>query len=173
MSSGTRSRDVPGRARLGASGPCSILLVENSRDDVTLVLHALSQQELGEGVVVVADGEAAVDFLFGEDGASNRGALRLVLLDLKLPKLNGLEVLRRIKADPETSMIPVVMLTSSGEAVDRAACYSLGANSYLVKPIGFEDFTGMLGQAVRYWLHLNAVPPRPGERRPGAVPPLA
>ena len=142
-----------------SAGRCPILLVEDRREDAALALHALAQGGYQGGAHVATDGDAALTYLFGPDGPANRNALRLILLDLKLPRVSGIEVLRRLKGDPEVAAIPVVILTSSGEPRDRDACYALGANSYLVKPVDFEAFSRLLEQAVRYWLALNAPPP--------------
>ena len=127
-----------------------ILLVEDSSADVELTLRALSQHNLANRVQVARDGAEALEFLHG----SNRSP-KVVLLDLKLPKVSGLDVLRRIKDDERTKRIPVVVLTSSREEPDIAEAYRLGANSYIVKPVDFEDFVRAVSDAGLYWLLLN------------------
>ena len=127
-----------------------ILLVEDSSADVELTLRALSQHNLANHVQVARDGAEAIEFLQG----SNRSP-KVVLLDLKLPKVSGLDVLRRIKDDERTKRIPVVVLTSSREEPDIAEAYRLGANSYIVKPVDFEDFVRAVSDAGLYWLLLN------------------
>ena len=130
-----------------------ILLVEDSSADVELTLRALSQHNLANHVQVARDGAEAIEFLQG----SNRSP-KVVLLDLKLPKVSGLDVLRRIKDDERTKRIPVVVLTSSREEPDIAEAYRLGANSYIVKPVDFEDFVRAVSDAGLYWLLLNEPP---------------
>ena len=139
--------------------PVEILLVEDNPDDVTLTLHALRAHHLSNQVHVARDGEEALAFLFGpENDPCAPSGPRLILLDLKLPKLNGLEVLRQIKADPRTRSIPVVVLTASREDRDIEVCYALGANSYIVKPVDFEKFTRTVHTLGLYWLLLNQGP---------------
>ena len=135
-----------------------ILLVEDNPNDVTLTLRALGKQRLTNHVVVVRDGQAALDFLFGEGEYAERRTAnkpKLILLDLKLPKVSGLEVLERIKSDPSTKRIPVTVLTSSREDVDIEAAFSLGVNSYIVKPVDFQQFTEAVHELGFYWLLLN------------------
>src|SRR5258707_1869668 len=138
-----------------------ILLVEDNPNDVKLALHALKKQNITNHVEVVRDGAAALDYLFrtGEyvDLPTGQNP-RLILLDLKLPKVDGLEVLKRIKADPDTRKIPVVVLTSSREERDIVESYSLGVNSYIVKPVDFEQFTEAVQKLGFYWLLLNQSP---------------
>jgi two-component system response regulator len=129
-----------------------LLLVEDNASDEELTLHVLKKYNLANRILVVRDGAEALEFLF-ENGAEN--VPKLILLDLKLPKLNGLEVLRQIKAEAHTRMIPVVVLTSSREDTDLVACYQLGVNSYIVKPVDFTQFTECIRQLGLYWLLVN------------------
>src|SRR5579864_5069723 len=138
-----------------------ILLVEDNADDELLTLRALKKNNIKNEVVVARDGKQALDYLLGDGDASPaRGALpQVALLDLKLPKVDGLEVLRRLRADPRTKLLPVVILTSSNEERDRAKGYDLGANSYVRKPVDFGQFTEAVRQLGLYWLLLNESPP--------------
>jgi two-component system response regulator len=129
-----------------------LLLVEDNASDEELTLHVLKKYNLANRILVVRDGAEALEFLF-ENGTEN--VPKLILLDLKLPKLNGLEVLRQIKAEAHTRMIPVVVLTSSREDTDLVACYQLGVNSYIVKPVDFTQFTECIRQLGLYWLLVN------------------
>jgi two-component system response regulator len=131
-----------------------ILLVEDNANDAELTLRALKQRNLANQVHVCRDGAEAVDFFF--DGATP--APKVVLLDLKLPKVDGLEVLQRLKADARTRTIPVVVLTSSREEPDIERAYALGANSYIVKPVDFEAFARAVADVGLYWLLLNHPP---------------
>lgn len=137
-----------------------ILLVEDHASGVELTLHALAEQHLANRVQVVRDGAEALDFLFGSGESADRhaGAPKVVLLDLHLPKVDGLEVLRRLKSDPRTRTIPVVVLTSSREERDIIESYRLGVNSYIVKPVDFDQFTKAMQQVGFYWLLLNEPP---------------
>lgn len=138
-----------------------ILLVEDNPNDVALALHALHRVDLGRYVHVVRDGAEALDFLFCSGDYSQRDAdsgPKIVLLDLKLPKVDGIEVLERVKTDPRTKLIPVIVLTSSREARDIDESYDHGVNSYIVKPVDFEQFTDAMRQLGQYWLLLNQVP---------------
>lgn len=146
--------------------PCSHLLVDDSRYDATLVRYALAGTGLDAGLVILGDGESALDFLFGERGAQNRAHLRVVFLDLKLPRMGGAEILARIRSAPETRGVPVVILTSSDESGDRARCYALGANSYLVKPTTFEAYADLVRGALGYWVLNNVTPWTLGEHGP-------
>lgn len=136
--------------------PVDILLVEDNPNDVELTLRALKKRQLADAIAVVEDGAKAMEFLF-ERGQGVRGP-KVVLLDLKLPKVNGLEVLRAIKADERTRRTPVVVLTSSQQDPDIRAAYDLGANSYVVKPVVFEAFMEAVGKLGCYWLLVNQVP---------------
>jgi len=140
----------------------SILLVEDNADDEALTLRALKKNNIQNRVVVAHDGAEALDHLFGAEAQASRdqGVMpALVLLDLKLPKIDGLEVLRQIRADERTKLLPVVILTSSQEEQDILNGYSLGANSYIRKPVDFAQFTEAVRQLGLYWLLLNQPPP--------------
>jgi two-component system, response regulator len=133
-----------------------ILLVEDSHDDAALAIRVLKQDNPGTKIKLVYDGFEALDWLLGEPDAGSRKKLpKVIFLDVKLPRLNGPEVLRKIKADASVSQIPVVIMTSSNQPVDIAECYRLGANSYLVKPIDFQSYSKMILTASRYWLNYN------------------
>jgi len=139
----------------------TILLVEDNPDDEALTLHALETNKIGNQVVVARNGVEALDYLFGTGPHAGRDTNSLptvVLLDIKLPKIDGLEVLRRIRADERTRLLPVVLLTSSNEEEDRLRGYRLGANSYVRKPVDFDDFVQAAGQLGLYWLLLNQPP---------------
>jgi len=139
--------------------PGLILLVEDSPDDVALTLRALKSHHIRNEVVVVDDGAKALEFLFGGEGRPAAPSLpAVVLLDLKLPKVDGLEVLRRIRSEERTRIVPVVILTSSDEQRDMVEGYSLGANSYVRKPVDFVEFTEAAKQLGLYWLLLNQAP---------------
>lgn len=140
----------------------AILLVEDNPDDEELTLLALKKNNILNRVEIVRDGAEALDFLFEQGHFTGKGFtqdLAVILLDLKLPKVSGLEVLQRIRNDPRTKLIPVVVLTSSKEEEDILRSYSLGANSYLRKPVDFERFLECVGQLGLYWLLLNEVAP--------------
>jgi two-component system response regulator len=141
--------------------PVEILLVEDNPNDVELALHALKRNKVSNRVHVVRDGEEALDFIFGKDGSSggpSEQRPKMILLDLKLPKVDGLEVLRRLKGDPRTRSIPVIMLTSSREERDIVESYDLGVNSYIVKPVDFQQFTEAVRQLGLYWMVMNQAP---------------
>jgi len=138
-----------------------ILLVEDNADEELFVLRALKKNGITNRVSVVRDGEEALDFLFCANAHAERDPNdmpQLVLLDIKLPKIDGLEVLRRIRAEKRTSLVPVVMLTSSKEPEDRVKAYQAGANSYIRKPIDFSEFIESVGLLGMYWLMLNIGP---------------
>ena len=140
-----------------------ILLVEDNPDDEALTLRALRRANVGNEIVVMRDGAEALDYLFGTGAWAGKAPDTLpqvVLLDLKLPKIDGLEVLRRIRADGRTRLLPVVILTSSSEERDRIEGYRLGANSYVRKPVDFVQFSEAVQQLGLYWLVLNQMPPR-------------
>jgi two-component system response regulator len=139
-----------------------ILLVEDSDADAELILRALRKGNIVNRVVRVRDGVEALDFVFREGAFKERSGeqLRLILLDLKMPRLSGLDVLRRLKADATARQIPVVVLTSSAEEQDVAESYKLGVNSYLVKPVAFADFTDVITHTGLYWAVMNRVPHR-------------
>jgi two-component system response regulator len=139
----------------------AILLVEDNPDDVVLTMDALDANRIGNPVVVAKNGVEALDYIFGTGGHEGRDPNDLpavVLLDLKLPKIDGLEVLRKIRTDDRTRLLPVVILTSSNEEEDRLQGYSLGANSYVRKPVDFDEFVKAAGQLGLYWLLLNQAP---------------
>jgi two-component system response regulator len=142
-----------------------ILLVEDNPDDVTLAQRALRKNNIANDVKVLEDGAKALEYVFGTgefEGRSVSDTPCLVLLDLKLPKVDGLEVLRAIRADERTKLIPVVILTSSSEERDLVEGYNLGANSYIRKPVDFDQFVKSVQQLGMYWLVLNEPPPRAG-----------
>lgn len=141
-----------------------ILLVDDSAEDVELTLRSLKKGNLLNRVEVARDGAEALDFLFGRGKHADRAGApppRLVLLDLKMPRVDGLEVLREVKSVPHTKTIPIVVLTSSKEEPDVAAAYALGANGYIVKPVGFEAFVQAITAAGMFWLAINQPPPPP------------
>ena len=133
----------------------SILLVEDNPDDIALMLHALNDNRIANPVVVAEDGEQALQTLFGTNEQAESGVPALILLDLNLPKRNGLEVLRELRSHPDTRLVPVVILTSSLEPSDRLNAYQAGANSYLRKPVDFDEFVHVAQQVGSYWLGLN------------------
>lgn len=141
-----------------------ILLVEDNPSDVGLTKRAFEKYYISNELVVAEDGQEAIDYLFGTGTHAGREITDLpavVLLDLKLPKLNGLEVLRRIRGHPQTKRLPVVILTTSREEEDINESYDLGANSYIRKPVDFQQFAEALRQLGLYWLVLNEPPPAP------------
>ena len=139
-----------------------ILLVEDNPDDELLTIDALAANRIGNEVVVARNGVEALDYMFAEGKWSGRDVRQipaLVLLDLNLPKIDGLEVLQRIRDDKRTQLTPIVILTSSNEEEDLLKGYSLGANSYVRKPVDFDEFVRAAGQLGLYWLLLNETPP--------------
>ncbi|HUM04260.1 MAG TPA: response regulator [Terriglobales bacterium] len=146
----------------------NILLVEDNQDDIELTLHALRRENLANKIFIVRDGEEALDFLFCTGPYAQRAPElipRLILLDLKLPKISGLEVLQRIKADPRTQSIPVVILTSSREESDLVNGYRLGVNSYIQKPVDFDQFRDTVKKMGLYWLVINQYPISNGDKK--------
>jgi len=140
-----------------------ILLVEDNRDDMDLALHALRREKVANHIFVARDGEEALDFLFCRGAFAQRSfehPPKLVLLDLKLPKVDGMEVLKQVKGDPRTKSIPIVIMTSSKEERDLMNSYNLGANSYIQKPVDFDQFRETVKSAGLYWLVINQ--PVPG-----------
>lgn len=142
--------------------PKVILLIEDNPDDELLALRALRRNGVPSKIVVVRDGQEALDYLFAQGNYAERGAHdipALILLDLKLPKIDGLEVLRRLRSDAQTRLLPVVVLTSSDETCDVLDCYQLNANSFIRKPVDFNQFLNAMRQLGDYWLMLNISPP--------------
>lgn len=138
-----------------------ILLVEDNPNDLRLTLRALTKARLGNHIQVARDGAEALEYVFGEGAFTGRDisdSPKLILLDLKLPKVDGIEVLRRIKGDPRTRCVPVVVLTSSKEQRDVVETYRLGVNSYIVKPVDFEGFVSAVENLGMYWMLLNQPP---------------
>jgi len=138
-----------------------ILLVEDNMDDAEMTIHALRKNNLANKLIHMKDGEEALDFLFGTGNFIGRDVNlkpSLILLDLKMPKIDGLEVLERVKSNEATKKIPVVILTSSKEDPDVSKCYELGANSYIVKPVEFESFMKAVSELGMYWMILNQPP---------------
>jgi two-component system response regulator len=143
--------------------PKVILLVEDNPDDEFLTLRSLEANRIANQVVVVRDGQAALDWLYGSGKNGGRTAAELpalILLDLKMPKVSGLELLERLRAEPRTRRVPVVIFTSSSEERDVLRSYELGANSYVRKPVEFSEFSEAVRQLGLYWLLINATPPR-------------
>ena len=141
--------------------PVEILLVEDNANDAELALYALKKHHIANHVEIVRDGAEALDYVFCTGAYAHRrieDVPKVILLDLKLPKVDGLEVLQRIKSDPRTRLIPVVVLTSSQEERDIVESYKLGVNSYIVKPVDFEQFVEAVRQLGLYWVLLNQAP---------------
>ena len=137
-----------------------ILLVEDSADDEMLTKRAFLKQQILNPMVVCRDGAEALDYFLGADGAKNlSGRTHLVLLDLNLPKVSGLEVLAQLRANPATALMPIIVLTSSDEDTDLREAYRLGANSYIRKPVDFNSFANVAAQIGPYWLVVNPPPP--------------
>jgi two-component system, response regulator len=140
----------------------TVLLVEDNHDDEVLTLRALKKNNIRNELIVARDGAEALDYLWGQGtyaGRDTREMPDVILLDLKLPKIDGFEVLRRLRSDERTKLLPVVILTSSNEERDRINGYGLGANSYVRKPVEFEEFVEAVKQLGLYWLLLNERPP--------------
>ena len=156
------SRDVNGRERGPSLESPYVLLVEDNADDVTLMLRVFTRAGMigHHEIVVVRDGALAVDFLLGP-GAAAHPLPKVVFLDLKMPRVDGLEVLRRVRDEPRTRWLPVVVLTSSDEERDVRECYRLGANSYVRKPEDAAQFADAVGTVGHYWFGLNRVAPEP------------
>jgi len=146
-----------------------ILLVEDNEDDIELTLIAFRRQQLANEVLIARDGQEALEMLHGTPSKPAQPLPAVVLLDLKLPRRDGFEVLEAIRRHPQTRLLPVVVLTSSAQERDRLQTYSLGANSYIVKPVDFEQFLEATRQIGMYWLMLNTAPPDP--ERNGHAPP--
>ena len=138
-----------------------IILVEDNLSDADLITRALAKSNVANKILHLKDGQEALDYLFSEGkwkGIKTSNLTKLILLDLKMPKISGLEVLRKIKSNEETKKIPVVVLTSSKEDPDIQECYKLGVNSYVVKPLGFDEFSKTVSQLGMYWMLLNQHP---------------
>ena len=139
-----------------------ILLIEDNHDEAQLTIRSLKKHNLTNTLKHIDDGEEAMDFIFGEGQHAGRSSLfnpKLILLDLKLPKVDGLDILRRLKSDEKTKVIPVVVLTSSKEDRDVVESYRLGVNSYIVKPVNFESFAKAVADIGLYWMIMNQNPP--------------
>ena len=155
------------------SGALDILLVEDNADDVELALYALHKNNLANAIHVAKDGEEALDFLFCRGAFADRSfetPPRVVLLDLKLPKIDGLEVLRAMKSDSRTKAVPVVVMTSSRQQRDMVEGYQLGVNSYIQKPVDFKQFQEIIRDLGFYWLAINQFPPPDAFKAGGAGP---
>jgi CheY-like chemotaxis protein len=150
--------------------PSKILLVEDDPHDVELTLSALTENHLTNEIVVARDGAEALDYLYrrGHFQSREAGNPAVILLDLKLPKVDGLEVLKRIKTDPDLKTVPVVMLTSSREEQDLVESYNSGSNAYVVKPVGFRDFVEAVREVGLFWTVINQLPPEGLGQTPGS-----
>ena len=146
-----------------------VLLVEDNADDEELTIRGLRRANPQQPIEVARDGQEALDYLFGTGERPPKRVPGVVLLDLKLPRVDGLDVLRRIRADERTQRVPVVILTSSSEDGDLITAYDLGANSYICKPIQFNEFTAAIEQLGAYWLTLNEPPPSSDDDTPPAA----
>jgi two-component system response regulator len=138
-----------------------IILVEDNPSDADLIKRALNKNNVANKILHLKDGQEVIDYLFGEGqwkGRTTANTPKVILLDLKMPKVSGIEVLKKIKSNDETRSIPVVILTSSKEDPDIKECYKLGVNSYVVKPVGFEEFSTTVAQLGLYWLLINQQP---------------
>lgn len=137
-----------------------ILLIEDNPDDAALTIRALKKHNLANRLIHLKDGVEALEFIYGTGAYAGRNISqtpKVILLDLKMPKVNGIEVLQKLKSDPATKTIPVVVLTSSAEDPDIKKCYELGANSYIVKPVEFDNFTAKISELGMYWMVLNRI----------------
>ena len=144
------------------SSPARILLIEDNRMDIELTLDAFKEAHIANDIQIAMNGQEGLDYLFGRGDHADRQKYplpHLILLDLKMPRVDGFEVLRQVKAAPIIKRIPVIIITSSKEEGDRALTYDIGANSYLVKPVSFEGFAEVVRQINGYWLLLNVEPP--------------
>lgn len=144
-----------------------VLLIEDNPDDAALAIRSLKKQNLANKLVHLKDGAEAIDFIFGQgqyEGRPMNFIPRVILLDLKMPKVNGIEVLERIKSEPSTKSIPVVVLTSSAEDPDIKRCYELGVNSYIVKPVEFDNFAKTVADLGMYWVVVNRVLDQPQKK---------
>jgi two-component system response regulator len=137
-----------------------ILLVEDNPNDLELAMHAFHEYDVSDRIEVARDGQEALDYLFGGHGRDRGATPKVVLLDLKLPKVDGLQVLREIRSDPVSRRLPVVILTNSRERCDIVDSYDLGVNSYIAKPVDFDEFVDIVRMLGRYWLSLNEPPSR-------------
>lgn len=147
---------------MSTNQPVDILLVEDNPEEAQLAIRSFKKGNLANHLLHIDDGETALDFIFARNQYAQRdpGNLpKLILLDLKLPKVSGLDILRAVKQDPQTRKIPVTVLTSSREEPDIIACYDLGVNSYIVKPVNFESFSRAVAELGMYWMFLNVPPP--------------
>lgn len=143
-----------------------ILLVEDNLHDVEMILYAFSEHDMSYQVLALQDGAKALDYFFGAQGCLREPAAqlpKLILLDLKLPRINGIEVLKRLKSDERTRPVPVVVFTSSNESRDKRACYSFGANSYIVKPLDSDEFSRFIADIGAYWMRMNTTTHYPHE----------
>lgn len=139
-------------------GGFDVLVIEDNRHDVEMILETISEKDISDMVYVINDGAEAIDYFFGAQGCVEHDPFRLpklILLDLKLPKVSGLEILRTIKSDERTRYIPIVVFTSSNEVRDRTECYLLGANSYIVKPMDADMFSRYVADIGSYWMFMN------------------
>ena len=146
----------------------TILLVEDNANDIELALGALADEAFAQNIVIVKDGQYALDYLYCAGSHADRepGNPILIMLDLKLPRVDGLEVLRRVKADPELKSIPIVMFTGSGEESDLKMSYGLGVNAYVVKPVDFNHYSNTLKAIGTFWTETNHSPPLPSPQVP-------
>lgn len=145
------------------AGIFKILLVEDNPGDAELTIRSLKKHDLAEGLIHLENGAEAIEYLFAQGAYADRNIMdspQLILMDINMPKVSGMEVLRKLKSDERTKMIPVIMLTSSKEEPDIKECYSLGVNSYIVKPVQYEEFVRAVKELGLYWLLLNQPPPK-------------